>query len=100
MGMNVMFFLFFFSPAAVREQVPIIHPEDPELAHLHGTILTDGNDQYTNEPTANVLIFANQQVSRSTCGTYLTVINDETLWKKIHLYYWLFWVSKYKWMTW
>ena len=68
----------FFSPAAVREQVPIIHPEDPELAHLHGTILTDGNDQYTNEPTANVLIFANQQVSRSTCGTYLTVINDET----------------------
>eukprot|EP00731_Ephydatia_muelleri_P022120 Em0014g711a len=47
---------------AVRRSVPLSHPESPDLAFLYGAILTDGRDEYCNEPTANICIFADCQV--------------------------------------
>ena len=36
---------------AVRAQMPLAHPDDPDLAFLYGTILTDGADRF--EATAD-----------------------------------------------
>jgi trans-L-3-hydroxyproline dehydratase len=57
---------------AIKSQVPISHPDDPELAFLYGTILTDGADLYSHEPTANVCVFADRQVDRSPTGSGVT----------------------------
>ena len=57
---------------AVKEQVPLSHPEDPDLAFLYGTILTDGNDAASETPTANVCVFADRQVDRSPTGSGVT----------------------------
>ena len=54
---------------AVKEQVPVEHPDDPDLGFLYGTILTDGADAYSDEPTANVCVFADRQVDRSPTGS-------------------------------
>jgi trans-L-3-hydroxyproline dehydratase len=55
---------------AVRASVPIAHPEDPELAFLYGTILTD--DAAGTAPTANLCVFADRQVDRSPTGSGVT----------------------------
>jgi trans-L-3-hydroxyproline dehydratase len=57
---------------ATRRQVELHHPEHPELAFLYGTILTDGADEYSEEPTANVCVFADRQVDRSPTGSGVT----------------------------
>ena len=57
---------------AVKAQVPITHPDDPDLGYLYGTILTDGNDAFSNQPTANICVFADQQVDRSPTGSGVT----------------------------
>ncbi len=54
---------------AARTQKPIDYPEDPDLAFLYGTILTDGSEEYTEEPTANLCVFADRQVDRSPTGS-------------------------------
>ena len=38
------------------------HPDSPELAFLYGTIVTDGNDKFSDRPTANVCVFADREV--------------------------------------
>uniref|UniRef100_A0A8C5PJJ1 trans-L-3-hydroxyproline dehydratase n=1 Tax=Leptobrachium leishanense TaxID=445787 RepID=A0A8C5PJJ1_9ANUR len=48
--------------ASVKEQVKLSHPDSEDLAFLYGTILTDGNDAYSEQPTANICIFADAQV--------------------------------------
>ncbi|WP_254424240.1 proline racemase family protein [Thalassospira marina] len=45
------------------------HPEHDDLAFLYGAILTDGNDANPNVPTANICIFADEQVDRSPTGS-------------------------------
>lgn len=57
---------------AVTEQVPLTHPVDPDLAFLYGSILTDGNDDFAAEPTANICVFADAQVDRSPTGSGVT----------------------------
>ncbi len=57
--------------AAVAAQVPLDHPEDPDLAFLYGTILTDGGDGRA-APSRNVTVFAGRQVDRSPCGSGVT----------------------------
>ena len=47
---------------AVRRSVSLSHPESQDLAFLYGTILTDGSEEYSNDPTANICIFADCQV--------------------------------------
>ena len=49
--------------SAVKSSVPLTHPESSDLAFLYGTILTDGRDQFSEEHTANLCVFAESQVS-------------------------------------
>ncbi len=57
---------------AAKAQVPLVHPDDPDLAFLYGTILTDGADIWSEEPTANVCVFATREVDRSPTGSGVT----------------------------
>ncbi|KAL2082299.1 hypothetical protein ACEWY4_022117 [Coilia grayii] len=57
---------------AVKSQVKIRHPEHKDLSFLYGTILTDGKDSFSEEPTANVCVFADAQVDRSPTGSGVT----------------------------
>ena len=47
---------------AVKRQVTLHHPDSPELAFLYGTIVTDGNDAFSDQPTSNVCVFADREV--------------------------------------
>ncbi len=53
---------------AAAKAVPIEHPDEPDLAFLYGTILTDGGDG-ARGPSRNVCIFAGRQVDRSPTGS-------------------------------
>ncbi|XP_068110516.1 trans-3-hydroxy-L-proline dehydratase [Hyperolius riggenbachi] len=59
---------------AVKAQVKISHPHSEDLAFLYGTILTDGKDGYSEEPTANICVFGDSQfqVDRSPTGSGVT----------------------------
>jgi trans-L-3-hydroxyproline dehydratase len=57
---------------AAKAQVPLAHPDDPDLAFLYGTILTDGDDRWSETPTANVCVFAEREVDRSPTGSGVT----------------------------
>jgi trans-L-3-hydroxyproline dehydratase len=57
---------------AVKQQVPLEHPDDPDLAFLYGTILTDGADAWSEQPTANICVFAAREVDRSPTGSGVT----------------------------
>jgi trans-L-3-hydroxyproline dehydratase len=57
---------------AVKDQVPLHHPDDPDLAFLYGTILTDGDEAWSDQPTANICVFAASQVDRSPTGSGVT----------------------------
>lgn len=57
---------------AVKSQVKIDHPDSKDLGFLYGTILTDGKDQYSDEPTTNVCVFADKEVDRCPCGSGVT----------------------------
>lgn len=58
--------------AAASRAVPISHPDDPDLAFLYGTILTDGAEAWSDAPTSNVCVFADGQVDRSPTGSGVT----------------------------
>ena len=49
--------------------VTLPHPDHPDLQFLYGTILTDGNDSWSDEPTRNLCVFAERQVDRSPTGS-------------------------------
>uniref|UniRef100_A0A3B5L8W7 trans-L-3-hydroxyproline dehydratase n=2 Tax=Xiphophorus couchianus TaxID=32473 RepID=A0A3B5L8W7_9TELE len=57
---------------AIKSQVKLHHPVSDDLAFLYGTILTDGRDQFSPEPTANICVFAEAQVDRSPTGSGVT----------------------------
>ncbi|HAX82367.1 MAG TPA: proline racemase [Actinobacteria bacterium] len=57
---------------AVRAALPLSHPDGPDLEFLYGTILTDGDDAWSERPTANVCVFADRQVDRSPTGSGVT----------------------------
>ena len=56
---------------AAAKAVPIEHPDEPDLAFLYGTILTDGGDG-NGKPSRNVCIFAGRQIDRSPTGSGVT----------------------------
>jgi len=56
----------------VKKQVNIEHPEEEDLSFLYGTILTDGNDAHSTEPTYNLCVSADRQVDRSPTGSGVT----------------------------
>ncbi len=53
---------------AAAKAVPIEHPDEPDLAFLYGTILTDGGNG-KDRPSRNVCIFAGRQIDRSPTGS-------------------------------
>ncbi|XP_061900505.1 trans-L-3-hydroxyproline dehydratase isoform X3 [Entelurus aequoreus] len=57
---------------AVKAQVKLHHPVSDDLAFLYGTILTDGKDEYSQEATCNICVFADAQVDRSPTGSGVT----------------------------
>lgn len=57
---------------AIKRQVELVHPEHDDLAFLYGTILTDGYDTWSDQPTKNICVFANAQVDRSPTGSGVT----------------------------
>lgn len=57
LNQNLLHWLFYL-------QFKINHPESEDLGFLYGTILTDGKDAYSEEPTTNICVFADEQVSR------------------------------------
>jgi trans-L-3-hydroxyproline dehydratase len=57
--------------AAARAQIPLRHPDDPDLAFLYGTIMTDGGDG-ADRPSLNVCVFAEREVDRSPTGSGVT----------------------------
>jgi trans-L-3-hydroxyproline dehydratase len=56
---------------AAAAAIPIEHPEEPDLAFLYGTILTDGREG-KHTPSRNICIFAGRQVDRSPTGSGVT----------------------------
>ena len=54
-----------------RTQAPLSHPDDPDLAFLYGTILTDGGDG-EGAPSRNLCVFAEREVDRSPTGSGVT----------------------------
>ncbi|MAZ03806.1 MAG: proline racemase [Sneathiella sp.] len=57
---------------AIKEQIDITHPEEPDLGYLYGTILTDGSIGNEGKPSANICVFADEQVDRSPTGSGVT----------------------------
>uniref|UniRef100_A0A8C3IFW4 trans-L-3-hydroxyproline dehydratase n=1 Tax=Chrysemys picta bellii TaxID=8478 RepID=A0A8C3IFW4_CHRPI len=57
---------------AVKRQFKLHHPDNEELAFLYGTILTDGKDAFSDEPTTNICVFADAQEAK--CGDYNAVV--------------------------
>ncbi|XP_071483999.1 trans-L-3-hydroxyproline dehydratase-like [Diadema antillarum] len=57
---------------AVGSAVNLTHPTDPDLATLYGTIVTDGKDEWSLEPSVNICVSATGQVSRCPCGSGVT----------------------------
>ena len=57
---------------AARDQIQLAHPDSADLAFLYGTILTDGADEWSDAPTANICVFAEREVDRSPTGSGVT----------------------------
>jgi trans-L-3-hydroxyproline dehydratase len=53
---------------AVESAVPIVHPTEPGLKGIYGTIFT-GPPNHPDADLRNVTIFADAEVDRSPCGT-------------------------------
>lgn len=56
---------------AVKQAVPLAHPDFADLAFLYGSILTDGGDGM-DAPTRNICVFADREVDRSPTGSGVT----------------------------
>jgi trans-L-3-hydroxyproline dehydratase len=54
----------------IRATVPVIHPTEPDLGFLYGTIVTDG--AAPPHESANLCIFAERQIDRSPTGSGVT----------------------------
>lgn len=57
---------------AAAKAIDLSHPDEPDLAFLYGTILTDGGDGANGRPSRNVCIFAGRQIDRSPTGSGVT----------------------------
>ncbi len=57
---------------AAAQAIAIEHPDEPDIAFLYGTILTDGGDGANGRPSRNDCIFAGRQVDRSPTGSGVT----------------------------
>jgi trans-L-3-hydroxyproline dehydratase len=56
----------------LKADFKLSHPDHDDLAFLYGTILTDGDDAFSDRPTKNVCVFAEAEVDRSPTGSGVT----------------------------
>ncbi|TIQ58218.1 MAG: proline racemase, partial [Mesorhizobium sp.] len=56
----------------LKKEFPLSHPDHTDLAFLYGTILTDGQDVFSDSPTKNICVFAEAEVDRSPTGSGVT----------------------------
>ena len=56
----------------LKAEFPLSHPDHDDLAFLYGSILTDGEDAFSDQPTKNVCVFAEAEVDRSPTGSGVT----------------------------
>ncbi|MER9865913.1 proline racemase family protein [Mesorhizobium sp. M0136] len=56
----------------LKAELPLSHPDHADLAFLYGTILTDGQDAFSDTPTKNICVFAEAEVDRSPTGSGVT----------------------------
>ncbi|MER9440822.1 proline racemase family protein [Mesorhizobium sp. M0340] len=56
----------------LKAELPLSHPDHADLAFLYGTILTDGQDGFSDTPTKNICVFAEAEVDRSPTGSGVT----------------------------
>lgn len=54
---------------AVNASMTLHHPDHDDLGFLYGAILTDSKDTWSNDPTRNICMFADNQVDRSPTGS-------------------------------
>lgn len=57
---------------AIRQQIDIKHPDEPDLGFLYGIIFTDGQNGSDNKPSVNICVFADGQIDRSPTGSGVT----------------------------
>ena len=57
---------------AIRASVPIVHPTEPDLGFLYGTILTDDVAPGQDRVSANLCVFGDGQIDRSPTGSGVT----------------------------
>ena len=57
---------------AAAAQIPLAHPDSPDLAYFYGVILTDDLSSDPDAATTNVCVFADGQVDRSPTGSGVT----------------------------
>jgi len=57
---------------AAAKAIAIEHPDEPDLAFLYGTILTDGEEGADGRPSRNICVFAGRQIDRSPTGSGVT----------------------------
>jgi proline racemase len=57
---------------AAAAAIAIEHADEPDLAFLYGTILTDGGDGANGRASRNICIFAGRQIDRSPTGSGVT----------------------------
>ena len=58
--------------AAVNARMKMVHPLEPDLGFLYGSILTDGRERPEQGPSANICVFADAEVDRSPTGSGVT----------------------------
>ncbi|MER9072537.1 proline racemase family protein [Mesorhizobium sp. M0904] len=56
----------------LKAELRLSHPDHADLAFLYGTILTDGQDAFSDTPTKNICVFAEAEVDRSPTGSGVT----------------------------
>lgn len=56
----------------LKKDFPLSHPDHSDLAFLYGTILTDGEEAWSERPTRNICVFADAEVDRSPTGSGVT----------------------------
>nr|XP_022304289.1 trans-L-3-hydroxyproline dehydratase-like [Crassostrea virginica] len=53
----------------LRKHLELSHPETEGVSFVYGTILTDGNDDFSEDITDTMCVFAEREVDRSPCGS-------------------------------
>jgi trans-L-3-hydroxyproline dehydratase len=56
----------------LKAEFPLSHPDHADLAFLYGSILTDGDEAFSERSTRNVCVFAEAEVDRSPTGSGVT----------------------------